>query len=169
MMRKVHGFTYLAILFAVAIISITLTGTISLWSIERQRDKEQELIFVGDQFRQAIGHYYENSPGAVKQFPTSLADLLSDNRFSTIQRHLRRIYLDPISGTYKWGLVMTPGGGIIGVYSPSNASPIKRAEFAGRDEQFVGKTRYSEWKFVYEKGFVKNAPAIFLRVQHDPQ
>jgi len=169
-MRRIqYGFTYLAILFAIAIISITLTGTISLWSIERQRDKEQELLFVGDQFRQAIARYHENSPGAVKQYPASLADLLSDNRFSTIQRHLRRIYLDPISGTDKWGLVMTPSGGIMGVYSPSNANPIKRAEFAGRDQQFVGKTRYSEWKFVYEKGFVKNTPAIFLKVQHEPQ
>lgn len=164
-MKKSHyGFTYLAILFAVAISSIVLMGGMSLWSLERQREKEQELLFIGDQYRQAIGHYYENSPGSVKQYPTSLDNLISDNRFSTIQRHLRRIYLDPISGTDKWGLVMTPGGEIMGVFSLSNATPIKRAEFAYRDEEFTGKTRYSDWKFVYEKGHVKNFPATFLKV-----
>lgn len=164
-MKKSHyGFTYLAILFAVAISSIVLMGGMSLWSLERQREKEQELLFIGDQYRQAIGHYYENSPGSVKQYPTSLDSLVTDNRFSTIQRHLRRIYIDPITETDKWGLVMTSGGEIMGVFSPSNATPIKRAEFADRDEEFAGKAHYSDWKFVYEKDHVKNVPAIFLKV-----
>lgn len=168
-MMKGHesGFTYLAILFAVAISSIVLTGTISLWSLERQRDKERELLFIGNQFRQAIAHYYENSPGGIKQYPIKLTDLLSDNRFSTIQRHLRQIYIDPISGTDNWELVITTSGGISGVFSRSHGCPIKRAEFSERDEQFLGKNRYSDWKFIYDKGLVKNAPAIFYNAEDD--
>lgn len=98
----------------------------------------------------------------LKQYPNKLTDLLSDNRFPTIQRHLRQVYIDPISGTDKWGLVITASGGISGVFSPSHGSPIKRAEFAEKDEQFLGKNRYSDWRFIYEKGQVKNMPAIFF-------
>ena len=97
------GFTYLALLFAVVVMGFTLALTSEIWSTKRQREKEQELLFVGQQFREAIGRYYELSPLGNKIYPATLEDLLQDPRFSNIQRHLRQIYDDPISETKEWG------------------------------------------------------------------
>jgi type II secretory pathway pseudopilin PulG len=114
-----------------------------------QREKEQELLFIGNQFRQAIAAYYERSPGGAKRYPQKLEDLLEDKRYPVAQRHLRRLYRDPITGQAQWGLVEAPGGGIIGVHSLSEAAPIKTSGFAARDSAFEGVARYSGWHFSY--------------------
>ena len=36
-----------------------LAGAGQLWRTEAQREKEKELMFIGEQFRLAIGSYYE--------------------------------------------------------------------------------------------------------------
>jgi type II secretory pathway pseudopilin PulG len=163
-----RGYTYLALLFVVALSSIALSGAAALWSTEGRRAREQELLFVGEQFRAAIGSYYENSPGAVKQYPASLNELLDDRRTAPPQRHLRRLYadpmIDPITGAAPWALLRSPSGGIVGVHSRSAAAPLKRARFDQRDESFTGKTHYSDWKFVYDKASFKHVPALFQRV-----
>ena len=46
------GFTYIGLLFAVAILGITLGAVGVVWSTQIRRDKEAELLFVGDQIRQ---------------------------------------------------------------------------------------------------------------------
>lgn len=144
-----NGFTYLALLFAVALAGIALAATGTIWSTERQRERELELLFVGKQFRQAIQFYYENSPGRVKQYPRSLDDLLLDNRYLGVERRLRQIYVDPVTGEKEWGLDAAPEGGIMGVHSLSNEAPIKTTGFAVRDADFEGKEKYSDWRFVY--------------------
>ncbi|MGH8679018.1 MAG: hypothetical protein ACREUQ_11770 [Burkholderiales bacterium] len=85
------GITYLALLFWVAIMGVALVAVGQLWHTAQQRAKEAQLLFVGDQFRQAIGLYYERTPGAVKEYPKSLEDLLLDQRYPSIQRYLRQI------------------------------------------------------------------------------
>ena len=114
-----------------------------------QRDKEQELLFVGNQFRQAIGAYYEGTPGAVKRFPQKLEELLQDKRHPMPQRHLRRIYADPITGKREWAIIQAPEGGIMGVHSLSQAEPVKSAGFAARDSALENAKRYSDWQFGY--------------------
>ena len=79
--RTQRGFTYLAMLIAVALIGVGLVAGSEVWSHSRQREKEQELLFIGEQFRRAIGQYYERTPGAVKRYPDKLQDLLDDPRF----------------------------------------------------------------------------------------
>lgn len=145
-----HGFTYLAALFLVAALGVTATATSMLWSVAQQRDRERELLFVGNQFRAAIAQYYKNTPGSVKRYPAELNDLLKDNRQLAMRRYLRRIYLDPMTGTTKWGEVRATDGGIMGVYSLSEAAPMKVGNFSDEDRSFSGKGRYSEWTFVYE-------------------
>lgn len=149
MRRKQTGLTYLALLFAVAMAGITLAATGTIWSMERQRERETELLFIGNQFRQAIRLYYERSPGQVKRYPMSLSDLLLDNRFLGTQRRLRQIYIDPMTGGEEWGVVAAPEGGIMGVYSLSDATPIKTSGFAIRDADLEGKKKYSDWRFIY--------------------
>src|SRR5207249_4031136 len=107
-----QGFTYLAVLFFIAVSGAMLAATGIIWSHERQRQKEEELLWIGNQFRQAIGLYYYRTPGTVKRYPEKLEDLLEDKRYLTTQRYLRQIYRDPMTGESRWGLVSAPAGGI---------------------------------------------------------
>jgi len=126
-MRESRGFTYVGLLVAVALVGFGLALVAQVWSTTSKRERERELLFVGSQFRQAIGLYYESSPG-VKQYPRSLDDLVEDKRFPVLRRYLRKIYLDPMTGKPDWGLVMQ-GDQILGVHSQSEQHPIKVANF----------------------------------------
>lgn len=143
------GFTYLAVLFIVAAVGVLLWKAGEYWSFAQQREKERELLYIGHQFRNAIASYYIKSPGTVKRYPENIENLLEDKRYLTIQRHLRKVFVDPMTTTKEWGLVPAPSGGIMGVYSRSEKEPIKVGYFAKADADFVSKTRYSEWKFIY--------------------
>ena len=143
------GFTYLGILFAIAIMGVALAAAGSFWHTAQQREKERELLFIGNQYRQAISLYYEKSPGGGKQFPKALENLLQDNRHVTTQRYLRKIYRDPITNSKTWGIVEGPGNTIMGVYSLSEDTPIKQGNFDEINQTFAGKAHYSDWKFVY--------------------
>jgi type II secretory pathway pseudopilin PulG len=159
--RGQGGFTYLSILFAVAISAIAVGGLLDLWSVEERRDREVELLFVGNQYRDAIARYYENSPGDDKQYPASPDELLSDARFSPPQRYLRRPYKDPMSAAGRWKFVRSTGGAIMGVYSVAPGTPLKQTNFAPVNDTFKGKNNYADWKFVYDKGLDKHEPAVF--------
>lgn len=154
------GFTYLGLLFAVALMGISLAAVGVLWSTESQREKERELVFVGEQFRHAIAAYYEGSPGLVKRYPLHLEDLLRDNRFLGVKRHLRRIYADPMTGKGDWVIVRAPDGGVMGVHSSSRglainqndlclSMPEKSSISLPASERGDG-CRYFEWVFSYE-------------------
>ena len=150
---KETGFTYLAALIAVALFGVVLAATGMVWQTVARREKERELLFVGNQFRRAIQLYYETTPGGVaRRYPASLDDLLKDNRQPSTQRYLRKIYVDPMTRSAEWGLVPAPGGGILGVYSLSEEVPIKSGNFAYADRDFENKSKYSEWKFLYVAG-----------------
>lgn len=136
--RREAGFTYLAALLLVALSGAALVSAVEFWSHARQREKEAELLWIGEQFKQAIGLYYQRSPGAIKRYPEKLEDLLEDRRHLTTVRYLRRMYADPITGKAEWGLVKAPNGGIIGIHSLSRTQPIRRLESA---------QTYEGWRF----------------------
>jgi type II secretory pathway pseudopilin PulG len=144
-----HGFTYLGILIAVAIIGATLASAGVIWHTAKQRERERQLLFVGDQIRSAIGHYYSAGAGAARQYPARLEDLLRDPRQPGVVRYLRKLYIDPITGTTDWGLIRDPNSRVMGVFSVSEEKPIKQANFSVVDRQFEGMEKYSDWKFVY--------------------
>lgn len=123
MRKRAHfGFTYLAVLFALAISSVAMSGALSLWSIEEKRDREIALLFIGNQYRQAIASYYESTPGESRQYPHHLHELIDDRRVSPTLRHLRRPYADPVSGK-PWALMRTAEWTISGVYTSPARSP----------------------------------------------
>jgi type II secretory pathway pseudopilin PulG len=145
--RPPRGVVLLALLLALALGGIALMAAVDVWAIERQRSREQELLFVGDQYRKAIQRYYLGGPAAGRRtLPANLEDLLEDNRYPVPVRHLRRLYPDPITGSAEWG-VLRVGDRIAGVYSLSEKTPIKQAGFAPIYQQFADKTAYREWVF----------------------
>lgn len=146
--RAEQGFTYLTVLFIVAILLGGLAMVGEMWETAAKRDKETELLFIGNQYRRAIARFYEGTPGGVKRYPRTLEELLKDPRQPGTQRFLRRLYPDPF-GAAEWGIVKAPDGGVAGVYSLSEEKPLKIANFKLRDAGFDGAQRYMDWKFVY--------------------
>jgi len=146
-MRRAAGFTYMTILFVVAIMGAGLALVGEVWHTAAIREKEAELLYVGNQYRKAIERYYLSGAG---QYPRTLTDLLKDPRKPGIERYLRKTYRDPLTGKDEWGIVKAPDGGIMGVYSLSKDAPIKTTGFRARDRHLEGATQYLEWRFVHE-------------------
>lgn len=157
-MRNLRGFTYIGLLVAVALLSIGLAAVGQVWSTIAKRERERELLFIGSEFRRAIGRYYEGSPGA-KHFPRKLEELVEDQRFPVVKRHLRKIYLDPMTGKANWALVVQ-GDQIVGVHSRSTAEPLKIDNFASADNSFAGSGSYADWQFVYAPLEAPGTPGV---------
>jgi type II secretory pathway pseudopilin PulG len=146
--RRADGFTYIGVLLSLAILLAGLGVVGEAWHNAERREKEAQLLFVGNEYRRAIESHY-NFPAAPGRFPRDLGDLVKDPRSPTSVRHIRKLYADPVSGRNEWGIVRSPDGGILGVHSLSEAAPLKTANFLPRDAAFEDKRKYSEWQFVY--------------------
>ena len=150
-----RGFTYLMVLAAVVILGIVVEAArVTTWRLVRA-DREAELLFRGKAYRSAVRSFYEAN-GA---FPRTLEDLLKDPR-STSKKHIRALYLDPMSKSEKpeWRLVRASDGGIAGVASASSEEPLKQANFPREFEKFAGAKSYSEWIFEYAPPAVRVPP-----------
>lgn len=143
------GFTYVGTLIMVGILSITAAATLRLGAVSQRRAAEQELLDIGDAFRDAFISYANATPVGMQRTPPSLQELLKDPRYPTPVRHLRKIYFDPVSGRAEWGVVPAiPGPGIVGVYSLAEGKPFKVGNFDLRFQEFEGKTSYRDWVFM---------------------
>jgi len=161
--QRQAGFTYIGLLIAVVFFGLGSVGAARLLASTERAEREAELLFIGHQFRQAIRSYVETGPRA-GQYPVKLDELLQDNRYPTAKRHLRRLFVDPITGQADWGLVLAPEGGIMGVHSLSSREPQKQAKFRLEDASIElavklrldaaqsdtqDKYSYRDWQFVY--------------------
>lgn len=147
-----RGFTYLGLMFLVAMLALTAAAAGPVWRVVAQGERERELLFVGAQFRAAIEQYQRRSPPGAARYPQRLEDLLRDPRALTLVRDLRRLYADPFdfkhpSGTPRWGLVRSRDGGIIGVHSLSTSVPLKRSGFAP-GLAFESARSHRDWRFI---------------------
>jgi type II secretory pathway pseudopilin PulG len=135
--QAARGWTYLMLLWWVAISSMMLMALARSWTLQSQRQKEAELVFRGEQFQAAVTSYLQsgNPPQA---YPPTLEALLEDRRGPVIKRHLRQLWTDPITGSPAWGLIKDEQDGIHGVYSLSLREPLGAPS---------GVDRYIDWRF----------------------
>jgi type II secretory pathway pseudopilin PulG len=149
------GFTYLGLLIAVVILGVALSAAGTVWRTQAQREREQELLFIGREFRAAIAAYSRATVNGASQFPQDINDLLEDKRWPQPRHYLRRLYADPMTGAQDWTILRadSPGiaglTGIVGIASSSKAVPLKQAGFATGEEAFAGAACYCDWKFAY--------------------
>lgn len=138
-MKRSGGFTYLLLLWWVALSGVMLMALGESWTSQSQRDREAELVYRGDQIRLAI-EAYASTPvsDGVSRLPQKLEDLLEDRRTGELRRHLRQIWRDPITRRLEWGVVRDANG-ITGVHSLSRQQPMRAPP---------GVTRYDEWRFM---------------------
>ena len=140
-----RGYALVATLILLVLTSLAASVAVLRASQEAQRQRELELLFVGNQFRQAIQAYAAASSGA-PEYPSKLDDLVEDHRGPSVRRFLRRIYSDPMTSQTDWG-VMTQGDRIVGVFSKSVHAPMRHANFSPEDVGFESAKSYCEWRF----------------------
>ena len=113
-MKRTDGYTILLLMFAVFVMSIGLMIAVPVWQTQIQREKEEELIFRGKQYVEAIRLFQTRRPGA---FPKDLEELIED-------RCLRKIFEDPMSPDGKWNLIlMSQGTGSRQTRQPRRRTP----------------------------------------------
>lgn len=147
-----RGFTLLGLLFLVAGLGVAMAALGTVWHSAAQREKERDLLFVGDQYRRAIESFWSVPlpAGTPRRLPKNFAELLLDPRFPQTVRHLRRLYRDPMTGGAEWGLLKGPDGGIAGVFSLSDGKPFKRASFPSAYARFEEAQSYRDWVFQFD-------------------
>lgn len=144
--RAQRGFTYFGVLIAVVLIGLSLTVVGTVARTEMQREREAQLLWVGNQYRLALTDYYQHNGG---QLPQTLQDLVANKADTTLpHRYIRTLYPDPMTGLPNWNLLVLPGGGIYGVSSSSTQAPLKLKNFRDRDAGFEDATCYKNWQFV---------------------
>jgi type II secretory pathway pseudopilin PulG len=147
--RDQGGFTYLAVLILVVILTGALATAAVRWTTIDQRARELQLLRDGAAVRAAIGAYYESSPGTVKRYPPNLIALLQDARYLGTRRYLRKVPTDPMKPGAQFVIIRAPDGGVLGVNSSSSKSPFKTDAFSLLDAPLAGAEYYSEWQFIY--------------------
>ena len=148
--HRQQGFTYIFVIFLVAMISVALLAGRVVDATETRHNRELALIAIGHQFRDALASYAQSSGGVTgpNAYPTTLDDLIEDKRFPNTRRHLRKLFYDPLTGRQDWGLLRS-GDRIVGIYSLAEGAPLKQAGFDGNDSSMNGAEKYSDWVFAW--------------------
>ena len=96
------GYTLVAAVVLVAVTSVLVAMALPSWSHAIQREKEEELIFRGLQYAEAI-RVFQSRFG---RYPVRLEELISVN-----PRCIRQLWTDPMSDSGEWGLIYAQGTG----------------------------------------------------------
>ncbi len=91
-----RGYTMVALLVGLTVMSVMIAALLPLASAEAQRDKEEELIFRGTQYAEGIRVFrrrYGRYPSALKEM------------YDLRPRTVRKLWKDPITNSDDWGIV----------------------------------------------------------------
>ena len=168
------GYNLVMLIVLVAVLSVLVAAALPAWSTAIQREKEEELIFRGLQYAEAIRVFQQR----FGRPPVRLEELIEVE-----PRSIRRLWEDPITGKAEWGLVFAGqqqgpqggqgagedaqgrelggGSGPQGVIVPgvtSGGDQVTSGPIVGvysladgdAVKTFMGKTEYSDWHFTIE-------------------
>jgi len=121
------GYALLLVVFLTTLLLLATIVAAPSVRTERQREKEQEMIWRGKQYVRAIKLYYRKNG----RFPTSLDDLIKPKMGSL--RFLRQAYKDPMNKEDgSWRLIFVgPAGQLIGSMKPPQTLQTQGAAGAG--------------------------------------
>ena len=148
-----RGFTYLGLIILLAIMALVAAAGLKMGTLLQRAAAEEELLEIGAQFSEALRSYAAATPQGKPPQPPSLQDLLKDPRFPNPRRHLRKIFVDPITGKAEWGVIwLGDKVGVLGVHSLSDARPLKIANFDIRFLNMENREKISDWRFLIAGG-----------------
>jgi type II secretory pathway pseudopilin PulG len=157
--RGQRGLVLIALLLMLMLVGIGALAAAEVWATTRKREREVELLWVGDQYRRAIESYWKTTPGPRKILPNSIGQLLDDDRFPNPVHHLRKAYRDPMAEDTDFDLIVI-NNALVGVHSTSKDVPMKHAQLPPRYQQFAAAEDYSQWQFVFIPPTASNVPRV---------
>src|SRR5882672_3015905 len=80
-----RGFTFVWVLMALAVFSVGLAVIGPRWADDARRERERELLRIGNLYAQAIAAFHAATPGSIKSYPTKLDNLVIDRMLSTVR------------------------------------------------------------------------------------
>ncbi|MBN2206157.1 MAG: hypothetical protein JW742_02025 [Candidatus Aminicenantes bacterium] len=86
-------------MFVVFALALGALVALPIWQTQVQRENEQELIFRGKQYVEAVRLYQMKYPGS---FPQSFEELVEE-------RCIRRLYKDPMTRDGLWNVILQTG------------------------------------------------------------
>lgn len=154
------GFTYLGLIIFVTIIGLVGAATLKTGALMQRAAAEEELLDIGAAFSAALDSYAAATPQGASPYPPSLKELLKDPRVPGVRRHLRKIFVDPLTGKAEWGVVYLGEGttGVVAVHSLSTARPLKVANFDSRFSGLDNADTISAWRFKARDPALGQAP-----------
>jgi len=154
------GFTYLGLIIFVTIIGLVGAATLKIGALLQRAAAEEELLDIGAAFSAALDSYAAATPQGASPYPPSLKELLKDPRVPGVRRHLRKIFVDPLTGKAEWGVVYLGDGttGVVAVHSLSTARPLKVANFDSRFAGLDNADTISAWRFKARDPALGQAP-----------
>ena len=145
--RNERGFAYLAVLFALTLVGLSLAVTGQMWSDSVRREKEEDLLAKGTEIMLAINRYKIERG----RYPKDLKILLGESVGVGVKRYLRKSYKDPMTAKGDWKLIKGEDGSLVGVSSKSKETPFKTVGFSEELKHLEGKQSYSQWVFRSEE------------------
>lgn len=90
------GYSLVILIVAVTVLNILVAAMLPLWSTAIRREKEEELIFRGFQYAEAIRVFHQR----YQRYPNKLEELLEVK-----PRCIRQLWKDPMTEDGKWSLI----------------------------------------------------------------
>jgi type II secretory pathway pseudopilin PulG len=122
---SLDGYAFVVLMIAMTVMLIALAAALPSVYHESQREKEEELIFRGNEYARAIYLFQRQ----FQRFPKSVDELIRTNNI----RFLRHAYKDPMSPKGKWRFIHVAGNGM--VIDSLTMGPQAQTQFVGASGQ----------------------------------
>jgi type II secretory pathway pseudopilin PulG len=157
-MKRPAGYTFIILLVMMTILAIGLLVAVPLWETEIRREWEEELIFRGLQYVEAIRLFQAKRPGT---FPKTIEELVKG-------RFLRRAYRDPMMADGRWDIVLMPGTASSSLVAAARGGSEGGAAAGPTAQVFVvGQGSLSSISGARILGVVSRSPRTSLRLYQD--
>jgi len=146
------GHLVLLVMMAVTVGAIMLTAAVRQWSSIERREREEELVFRGNQYVKAIKLYQLEHGGAL---PTSLEQLYQPGPRRL--RYIRKLFRDPMAPDGKWGILLADpsGRGYINPNAPLPEQGVEGLDDLGKGFHFTSSLD-SKTKSTPQKGYSRS-------------
>jgi len=148
--RGKKGYVVIILMLAVFAIGIGMLVAVPFWQTEVRREQEEELIFRGRQYVEAVRLYTAKNPG---RFPTSLKELLE-------KKFIRKLYKDPLTESGEWTVICNPS---------TSGSSSSAAGATGQEVLLVPEKSLSSVRQPVILGVAGSSPKQSFRIYNDQE